>query len=65
MFDSLARILWTAKKDGVRTGWGSHCQFVNGKALAASLDDSRSGSASEAEGGNAHLWDFEETENDS
>jgi hypothetical protein len=63
--DGLARILRSAKEDGVRTGWGSHCEFVDGQTLTASLDDACAGSASEAEGGNTHLRDFEETENDS
>lgn len=65
MLDGLAGILWTAKEDSVRTGWGAHGELVDGQTLAASLDDAGTRSTSESEGGNAHLGDFEETENES
>ena len=65
MFDGLASILRSSKEDGVRASWGAHGELVNGKTLTVRLDDARTGSTSETEGGNAHLRDFEETKNDS
>ena len=65
MLGSFTSILRSAKEDGVRAGRRAHGELVDGQALAASLDDARTGGASEAEGCNAHLRDFEETENES
>lgn len=61
MLDCFTGILWSAEEEGVGTGWGALRKFIEGEALTAGLEDASTGGCGEAEGGDGHLGNFEET----
>jgi len=61
MLDSLTGVLWTSKKEGVASGWGTESELVEGENLTTSSKNAGTGGSGEAEGSNAELWNGQET----
>lgn len=59
VLDSLTGVLGTTEEDGVGTGGGAEGKLVESQALTASLGDSGTSSAGEAESGDGHLGNLE------
>lgn len=57
---SLTGILWTTEEESVGTSGGAHGEFVEGEALAASLQNASTGGAGKSESSDAHLGNLEE-----
>ena len=61
VLNSLTGVLWTSKKEGVASGWGTESELVEGKNLTTGSNDAGTGGSGEAEGSNAELWNGQET----
>ena len=61
VLDGLTGVLWSTEKEGVGTSWGAHGKLVNGEALAAGLDNPRTGGSGEAQSSDGELGNLQET----
>lgn len=61
VLDSLARVLGATEQEGVGTSGLLESELVEGDDLAAGIGDARTGGGGDAEGGNRHLGDGQET----
>lgn len=62
VLNSLPGVPLAAEKYSIGTGWRTESELIEGKGLAASLQDALLGTFGEAKGSNRQLGNFEQTD---